>query len=67
MEYSLLCHRVQGESVPNKNPDVSERPSFIPPLRDSLEKTLMLGGGQEEKGSTEDEMAGWHLDGPEFE
>ena len=35
---------------------------------DSLEKTLMLGGrdwGQEEKGTTEDEMAGWHhgLDG----
>ena len=30
---------------------------------DSLEKTLMLGGiwGHEEKGSTEDEMAGWHL------
>ena len=28
---------------------------------DSLEKTLMLGGiwGQEEKGTTEDEMAGW--------
>ena len=25
----------------------------------SLEKTLMLGG-QEEKGTTEDEMAGWH-------
>ena len=38
---------------------------------DSLEKTLMLGGiwGQEEKGGTEDEMAGWHhrLDGHEFE
>ena len=38
---------------------------------DSLEKTLMLGGdwGQEEKGTTEDEMAGWHhrLDGREFE
>ena len=37
---------------------------------DSLEKTLMLGGiwGQEEKGSTEDEMAGWRhrLDGHEF-
>ena len=34
----------------------------------SLEKTLMLGG-QEEKGTTEDEMAGWHhqLDGHEFE
>ena len=29
---------------------------------DSLEKTLMLGGdwGQEEKGTTEDKMAGWH-------
>ena len=33
---------------------------------DSLEKTLMLGSdagrdwGQEEKGTTEDEMVGWH-------
>ena len=37
---------------------------------DSLEKTLILGGmGQEEKGTTEDEMAGWHhrLDGLESE
>ena len=38
---------------------------------DSLEKTLMLGGigRQEEKGTTEDEMAGWHhqLDGHESE
>ena len=38
---------------------------------DSLEKSLMLGGiwRQEEKGMTEDEMAGWHhrLDGREFE
>ena len=39
---------------------------------DSLEKTLMLGGGcwgQEEKETTEDEMAGWHhrLDGRESE
>ena len=37
---------------------------------DSLKKTLMLGGmgGQEEKGTTEDEMAGWHhrLNGREF-
>ena len=36
---------------------------------DSLEKTLMLGGigGQEEKGTTEDELVGWHhrLDGRE--
>ena len=44
---------------------------------DPLEKTLMLGGiegrrrrgGQEEKGTTEDELAGWHhrLDGHESE
>ena len=38
---------------------------------DSFEKTLMLGGigGQEEKGTTEDEMVGWHhrLNGHEFE
>ena len=42
---------------------------------DSLEKTLMLGGigggrdwGQDEKGRTEDSMAGWHhqLDAHEF-
>ena len=33
----------------------------------SFEKTLMLGG-QEEKGTTEDEMVGWHhqLDGHGF-
>ena len=32
------------------------------PRVDSLEKTLMLGGkrGEEEKGTTEDEMTGWH-------
>ena len=38
---------------------------------DSLEKTLMLGKveGQEEKGTTEDEIVGWHhlLSGHEFE
>ena len=38
---------------------------------DSLVKTLMLGEieGEEEKGTTEDEIAGWHhrLDGHEFE
>ena len=36
----------------------------------SLEKTdAMRDWGQEEKGMTEDEMAGWHhrLDGHEFE
>ena len=36
---------------------------------DSLEKTLKRDWGQEEKGMTEDEMAGWHhrLDGCESE
>ena len=37
---------------------------------DSLEKTLMLGKieGRGEKGTTEDEMVGWHhqLNGQEF-
>ena len=43
------------------------------PMRrvDVLEKTLMLGGigGRRRRGTTEDEMAGWHhrLDGHEFE
>ena len=45
--------------------------SYLMRRVDSLEKTLILGGieGQEEKGTTEDEMAGWHhqLDGHEFE
>ena len=31
VEYSLSRQQVQGESVPNRDPDVSERPSFIPP------------------------------------
>ena len=36
---------------------------------DSLEKTLMLGGIEGQKETTEDEMAGWHhrLDGRESE
>ena len=40
------------------------------PRTDSLEKTLMLGKGeQEEKGATEDKMVGWHhqLNRHEFE
>ena len=41
------------------------------PRADSLEKTLMLGKieGQEEKGTTEDELVEWHhqLNGHEFE
>ena len=50
-----------------------ETPILWPPHAKSwlIEKTLMLGGiwGQEEEGTTEDEMPGWHhrLDGHEFE
>ena len=40
-------------------------------IKGHFEKTLMLGGigAGGEKGTTEDEMAGWHhqLDGHEFE
>ena len=57
-----------------RNDAKAETPILWPPHAksfDSLEKTLMLGGigGQEEKGMTEDEMAGWHhqLDGLESE
>ena len=50
----------------------AETPILWPHLRrvDSLEKDSDAGRdwGQEEKGTTEDEMAGWHhrLDGHEF-
>ena len=56
-----------------RNDAKAETPVLCHLLRrvDSLEKTLMLGGigGREEKGTTEDEMAGWHhqLDGHAFE
>ena len=43
---------------------------YLTGRRDSLEKTLMLGKtGRQEKGSTENEMVGWHhrLDGHESE
>ena len=47
-----------------RNDTETETPVFGHLIRrfDSLERTLMLGGigGQEEKGTTEDEMAGWH-------
>ena len=57
--------------------DVEAETSILMQRTDSLEKTLMLEEisrkrgrkRQEEKGTTEDEMAGWHhqLDGHEFE
>ena len=39
-----------------------EAPIFWSPVvrANSLEKTLMLGKIKEEKGTIEDEMAGWH-------
>ena len=48
----------------------AETPELWPRRVDSLEKTdAGRDWGQEEKGTTEDEMAGWHhrLDGCEFE
>ena len=56
-----------------RNDAKAETPVLWPPLRrvDSLEKNSDAGRdwAQEEKGTTEDEMAGWHhgLDGREFE
>ena len=55
-----------------RNDAKAETPVLWPPHRrvDSLEKTdAGRYWGQEEKGTTEDEMAGWHhrLDGCEFE
>ena len=42
----------------------AETPILCPLMQrvDSLEKTLMLGGtgGRRKRGTTEDEMAGWH-------
>ena len=41
----------------------AEAPILWPPIQraDSFEKTLLLGKiGGEEKGTTEDEMVGWH-------
>ena len=51
--------------------DVEAETGHIMQRVHSLEKTLMLGkiGGRRERGTTEDEMAGWHhrLDGREFD
>ena len=55
-----------------RNDAKAETPVLWPLIQrvDSLEKTdAGRDSGQEEKGTTEDEMAGWHhrLDGREFE
>ena len=80
LESPLDCKEIQLVLLKEINPGCSlEGPMLKLKLQyfghlmqrvDSLEKTLMLGGiGQEEKGTTEDEMAGWHhrLNGDEFE
>ena len=44
-----------------RNDAKAEAPVYLMRRVDSLEKTLMLGGtGGKKKGTTEDEMAGWH-------
>ena len=69
LESPLDCKEIQPVHLKDqpwvfigKTDAEAETPIFWPPDErvDSLEKTLILGGiwGQEEKGTTEDEMAG---------
>ena len=60
---------LQAESLPSEPPGKSNICHLMRRV-DSLEKTdAGRDWGQEEKGTAEDEMAGWHhrLDGREFE
>ena len=63
----------QPEDIFGRNDAKAETPVLWPPHAKSwlIEKDSDSGRdwGQEEKGTTEDEMAGWHhrLDGREFE
>ena len=68
LESPLDCKEIQpvhpkGDQswVVIERTDAETETPILWPL-DSLEKALMLGGnwGQEQKGTTEDEMAGWH-------
>ena len=81
LESPLNCKEIQSIHSKGEQPWMffgrndakAETPVLWPPHAKELThwKRLMLGGigGQEEKGTTEDEMAGWHhrLDGHEFE
>ena len=72
LESPLDCKEIQPVHLKEISPGISLEGMMLKlklqyfghlmPRVDSLEKTLMLGGigGQEEKGLTEDEMAGWH-------
>ena len=80
LESPLDCEEIQPVHSEGDQPwdffrrtdDKAETPALWPPHGKSysLEKTLIgRDWGQEEKGTTEDEMAGWHhrLDGRESE
>ena len=81
LESPLDCKEIQPSIVKEINPGISlegmmlklKLQYFGHLMRrvDSLEKSLMLGGigGGRRRGTTEDEMAGWHhrLDGHESE
>ena len=72
LESPLDCKEIHQSSLKEINPGISlegmmlklklQYFGYLMRRVDSLEKTLMLGGngGLEEKGMTEDEMAGWH-------
>ena len=80
LESALDCKKIQPVNPKGNQPWIfigrtdAEPPIICHLMRrsDSLKKTLMLGkieGREEDKGTTEDEMVGWHhwLDGHEFE
>ena len=80
LESPLDCKEIQPYILKEISPECSleglmlklklQYFSLIMQRTDSLEKTLMLGKIEgRRKGTTEDEMAGWHqrLDGHEFE
>ena len=72
LESPLECKTSNQSILKEINPEYSleglmlklklEYSGYLMERADSLEKTLMLGniGGQEEKGTTEDEVTGWH-------
>ena len=81
LESSLYCKEIQPVHSEGDQPwDIfgrTDTKAETPVLWPSHAKSCLIGKdsdagrdwGQEEKGMTEDEMAGWHhgLDGPEFE
>ena len=70
LESPLDCKEIQPVHLKEISPEYSleglklklQYFGHLMQTTDSIEKTLMLGKieGQEEKGTTEDEMVGWH-------